>query len=100
MAPFYSTLLHLREKNAALSADASYKKMVSCNDEGIFAYVRQKGNHKVAVVLNLSSQPQRFTIKEKEMYGNPRNVFAGTKQKLFQNYVYDMKPWDYLVYEY
>lgn len=100
MAPFYSTLLHLRSSNPALAADASYKKLVSCNDEGIFAFVRQKGRHKVAVILNLSNQPQRFTIKENEMYGKARNAFSGAKEKLFKNYVYDMKPWDYLVYEY
>ncbi|MEO9144613.1 MAG: alpha-amylase family glycosyl hydrolase [Ginsengibacter sp.] len=100
MAPFYSTLLHLREKDGALAADAGYKKITTANDDAIFAYIRQKGKHKVLVVLNLSSEPQRFTIKENEVYGNPLNVFSGLKEKLFNNHVYDMKPWDYLVYEY
>ncbi|HEY5392651.1 MAG TPA: alpha-amylase family glycosyl hydrolase [Hanamia sp.] len=100
MAPFYSTLLHLREKDEALAADAAYKKIPTANDDAIFAYIRQKGNHKVLVVLNLSSEPQHFTIKEKEIYGNPLNVFTSQKEKLFKNHVYEMKPWDYLVYEY
>jgi len=100
MAPFYSTLLHLRTKDAALAADATYKKILTANDDAIFAYIRQKGNHKILVVLNLSSQPQHFTIKEKEIYGSPTNVFTAKKEKLFQNHVYEMKPWDYLVYEY
>jgi hypothetical protein len=100
MAPFYSTLLHLRDSNPALAADAAYKKLNTCNDHGIFAYIRQKGSHKVAIVLNLSSEPQRFAIKENEMYGEAKNVFSGKKEKLFKNYIYDMKPWDYLVYEY
>ncbi len=42
MAPFYSTLLHLRSKDPALSADAAYKKIPTANDEAIFAYTRQK----------------------------------------------------------
>ena len=100
MAPFYSTLLHLREKDEALAADAAYKKIPTANDDAIFAYIRQKGNHKIFVVLNLSSEPQHFTIKEKEIYGNPLNVFTGQKEKLFKNHVYEMEPWDYLVYEY
>jgi len=100
MAPFYSKLLHLRENDPALATDASYKKITTANDEAIFAYVRVKGKHKVAVVLNLSGQPQQFTIKENEMYGNAKNVFSGAKVKLFKNYVYTMEPWDYLVYEY
>ena len=100
MAPFYNTLLHLREDNAALAANASYKKIVTCNDVGIFAFIRQKGKHKVAVVLNLSDEPQRFAIKQNEIYGKVKNVFTGAKEKLSETYVYDMKPWDYLVYEY
>lgn len=100
MAPFYHTLLRLRENNPAMAADASYKKIVTCNDVGVFAYIRQKGRHKIAVVLNLSPQPQRFAIKENEIYGKVKNVFTGAKQQLSESYIYDMKPWDYLVYEY
>jgi len=100
MAPFYSTLLHLREKDEALAANAAYKKIPTANDDAIFAYIRQKENHKILVVLNLSPQPQHFTIKEQEVYGDPLNVFTGKKEKLIQNHVYEMKAWDYLVYEY
>jgi len=100
MAPFYSTLLHLREKDEALAADAAYKKIPTANDDAIFAYIRQKGKHKVLVVLNLSAQPQHFTIKENEVYGNPKNVFSGQKEKLSRYHVYSMQPWGYEVYEY
>ena len=100
MAPFYSTLLHLRKKDEALAANAAYKKVVTCNDQAIFAYIRQKGTHKILVVLNLSPEPQNFTIKEDDVYGNPLNVFSNHKEKLFKNHVYAMKPWAYLVYEY
>src|SRR5665647_206765 len=100
MAPFYSTLLHLREKDEALAADAAYKKIPTANDDAIFAYIRQKGKHKVLVVLNLSAQPQHFTIKENEVYGNPKNVFSGQKEKLSRYHVYSMQPWGYIVYEY
>ncbi|MEO8819514.1 MAG: alpha-amylase family glycosyl hydrolase [Ginsengibacter sp.] len=100
MAPFYSKLLHLRSKDEALAADASYKKIATANDHAIFAYVREKGKHKVFVVLNLSDEPEHFTIKENEIYGNPLNIFSGKKEKLFRNHVYEMKPWGYFVYEY
>jgi glycosidase len=100
MAPFYSKLLHLRSKDEALAADASYKKIPTANDDAIFAYIRQKGKHKIFVVLNLSGEPQHFTIKEKEVYGNPLNIFSGENEKLFKNHVYEMKPWEYFVYEY
>jgi alpha-amylase len=100
MAPFYSKLLHLREKNEALAANAAYKKIATANDDAIFAYIRQKGNHKILVVLNLSPEPQHFTIKQNDVYGNPLNVFANKKENLVKNHVYEMQPWGYFVYEY
>ena len=100
MAPFYKTLLNLRKNTPALAADASYKKLVTTNDIAIFAYLRQKAGHKVAVILNLSNQPQRFTIKEKEIYGQPLNVFLSVKEKLHREHVYSIEPWGYIVYNY
>ena len=100
MAPFYKTLLSLRKSNFALTADASYKKISTANDVAIFAYLREKQGRKVAVVLNLSNQPQRFTIKDKSVYGNVTNVFSKKKESISSTHVYDMEPWGYLVYDY
>ena len=100
MAPFYSTLLHLRKNNTALAADAGYKKLSTANDIAVFAYMRQSKKDKVAVILNLSGEPQHFTIKENDIYGNAVNVFTGEKQKLIRDFVYELKPWDYVVYEF
>lgn len=100
MAPFYSTLLHLRKNNAALAADAGYKKLATANDIAVFAYIRQSKKDKVAVILNLSGEPQHFTIKESDIYGNAVNVFTGEKQKLIRDFVYELEPWDYVVYEF
>ena len=100
MAPFYSTLLHLRKTNPALAADASYKKLQTGNDMAIFAYVREKAGHKIAVILNLSDQPQRFTIDDKSIFGNPLNIFLGVKEKVSATHVFSMEQWGYIVYEY
>ncbi|MEP6928341.1 MAG: alpha-amylase family glycosyl hydrolase [Ginsengibacter sp.] len=100
MAPFYNTLLHLRKTNPALAADASYKKLATANDMAIFAYVREKAGHKVAVILNLSKEPQQFTIKEKSIYGNPLNVFLGMKEKVNATHVFSIEPWGFIVYDY
>lgn len=100
LAPFYSTLLHLRRKNPALAADASYKRLETGNDMAIFAFVREKAGHKIAVILNLSKEPEDFTITDHLIYGNPLNVFSGKKEPINSVHVFTMKPWDYLVYEY
>lgn len=100
MAPFYSTLLHLRKNNVALSADASYKKLITANDVAIFGYTREKNNHKIVVILNLSNQPQSFTIKDDSINGKPLNVFSGKKENINRIHVYNMEPWGFLVYDY
>ncbi len=100
LAPFYSTLLHLRKEDPALAADAAYKKIATGNDVAIFAYARTKGSHKVITILNLSNEPQRFTIDDKIINGSPLNIFLGIKEKLSINHVFSMEPWGYIVYEY
>ncbi|MEO6455017.1 MAG: alpha-amylase family glycosyl hydrolase [Ginsengibacter sp.] len=100
MAPFYKTLLKIRKSTPALAADALYKKIVTANDVAIFAYLREKAGHKIAVILNLSNQPQRFTIKDNSLYGEPINIFLGVKEKLSREHVYSLEPWGYIVYDY
>ena len=100
LAPFYTTLLRLRKSNAALSANASYKKLITGNDVAIFGYLREKNKHKVAVLLNFSNQPQSFTINNQNIYGKPLNVFSGKKENLNRQHVYNLKPWDYLVFDF
>jgi hypothetical protein len=90
----------LRKSNVALSADASYKKLITGNDVAIFGYVREKNKHKVAVLLNFSNQPQRFTIKDVSIYGKPLNVFSGKKENVNRYHVFSLQPWDYLVFDY
>lgn len=100
MAPFYKTLLSLRKSNAALAADASYKKLVSTADSSIFAYLREKDGHKVAVILNLSKQPQKFSIKDASIAGEPLNLFLGTKEKVDTAHQFSIEQWGYIVYDY
>lgn len=100
MAPFYSTLLHLRRKNPALAANATFKRLVTGNDNAIFGYVREKAGHKIVVILNLSKEPQQFTINELTVNGNPLNIFSGKKETINASHVFKMKPWGYLVYEF
>ncbi len=100
MAPFYKTLLTLRKTNPALAADGKYKKLVSSNDDAIFAYVREKSGHKVAVILNFSNMEQKFTIKDKSLTGIPSNIFLMQKEKVNPAHEFSIEPWGYIVYDY
>ncbi len=98
-APFYKTLLTLRKKNAALSADASFRKIVVGNPNAIYAFVREKGYNRVLVILNLSGNEQTITVKDKSLLGNPYNVFLGTRE-ILKSTPWKIEPWGYVVYDY
>ncbi len=96
---FYTTLLDLRKRNIALSADASFKKIIVGNEKAVYAYVREKQGKKVLVILNLSATEQAITINDKTLAGKPYNVFVGTKESV-NSKKWNMEPWGYVVYEY
>ena len=95
---FYKTLLGLRKRNAALSPDASFKKVSVGDDKAVYAYVREKGGKRVVVILNFSPNRQLVTLQDKALYGNAYNVFKGKKEALSSK-GWNMEPWGYVVYE-
>lgn len=96
---FYKTLLNLRKRNAALSADASFRKLSVGDDKAVYAFIREKGRKKVFVILNLSADRQPVAIREKTLLGNAYNVFTGSKE-LVSSKGWNIDPWGYVVYEY
>lgn len=100
LAPFYKTLLELRKNTPALSAGASFKKLATGKDSAVYAFVREKDNSKVAVVINMSKQPQQFTISDSSLKGDATSVFGGGKEQLTDSKTFALKPWEYIVYKY
>jgi alpha-amylase len=98
-AKFYKTLLNLRQRNIALSADATFKKINAGNDKAIYAYTREKAGKKILVILNLSAAEQTISVKDKSLWGNPYNVFMYNKEPLSSK-GWKIEPWGYVVYEY
>ena len=98
--PLYRTLLSLRKRNPALAIDAGFKKISVGNDKALYAYLREKDGHKIAVILNLSGMPQTVTIKEAALTGEPMNLFMGVKEKLSLDHSFNIEQWGYIIYEY
>jgi len=96
---FYKILLHLRMNNPALAANASFRKVNAGDDKAIYAYLRQKGSHKILVILNLSDKEQTISIQDKTLFGNPYNVFLGRKEPLSAA-SWKMEAWGYTVYSF
>ena len=98
-AAFYKTLLNLRKRNEALSPDAAFKKVSVGKSSQLYAYERAKGNKRVLVILNLSSNEQNIVIEDKSLWGMTYNVFAESPETLGPQ-SWKMEPWGYAVYEY
>jgi hypothetical protein len=100
MAGFYRTLLKERMSNPALATDASFRKVKVGNDDALYSFIREKNNHKVAVIINFSKQEQTVTINDDLLIGEPLNLFMGTKEKLTKAHSFNIEPWGYIIYDY
>jgi hypothetical protein len=96
---FYKTLLELRKNNPALASNASFRKVPVGDTSSVYAYVREKGNKKIFVVLNLSDKEQTVEVHDIFLMGNAYNVFAYTKEKL-TTAPWKLEPWGFVIYEY
>ncbi len=96
---FYTTLLELRKRNKALSANASFEKVAVGDANYVYAYTRKKGDHKILVILNLSSKAQTISISNKKLLGATFAIFED-KEVILNFNAFQMKPWGYEIYEY
>ena len=82
-----------------MSPGAAFKKINAGDPKAVYSYVREKDGKKVFVILNLSKTEQTIKITDKDLHGNPHNVFMGTTEPLSEK-EWKMEPWGYVVYEY
>lgn len=96
---FYKKLQELRRNNEALAVDASYQRVNVGDSTALYSYVREKNGKKVFVILNLSKTEQKVKVENKDLHGNPYNVFMGTNEALSDK-EWKIEPWGYVIYEY
>lgn len=96
---FYTTLLELRKRNKALSANATFEKVAVGDANYVYAYSRKKRDHKILVILNLSSKAQTISITNNKLLGKTFAIFE-EKEVILNSNTFHMKPWGYEIYEY
>ncbi len=99
---FYNTLLSLKHRNQALwnGVKGGEIQRVNTNDNNkVFAFVREKNDDKVFVVLNLSDENINVAFEGDKFAGNYTNVFTEEDITIKEEFAVDMNPWDYLVFE-
>lgn len=99
-ADFYKTLLHLRQSNSALAANAPFMRLKTSNDAAVYAYMRHGENEMLTVILNLTNKPVSFTVNDNMIAGKPQNVFTGKTDEIKNGQTFQLPAWGYLVYSY
>ncbi len=99
---FYKTLLHLKTRNQALwngTAGGPIERINTNQDEKVFAFVREKDNDKVFVVLNLSDEPLEISFEGARFAGQYQDVFGDRTLDITRDHIKMMEPWSYYIFE-
>lgn len=98
---FYRTLFELKKQNKALwngLAGGPMKRVGTHDDTRIFAFTRQKEDHKVFVVLNLSADPSTITFENGNYPGTYTELFSEEKVEVTEDFSLELQPWGYKVF--
>lgn len=99
---FYKTLTALKKNNPALRAGdegvTTYR--LQTGDTGsIMAFLRKHGEHEILALFNFGKTVQQFEITAKILSGKYVNVFDKQTIEINGSHLFEMQPWEYLVYE-
>lgn len=101
-ADFYTTLFSLKHRNEALwngEAGGPLDKVLTGHDEQIYAFVREKGDDQVVVLINLSSENTAFELGHEGISGTYAEIFSGDSEDLSNGGSFTLGAWDYRVFE-
>ena len=98
--PFYRSLLDLKHRNKALwnGAAGGEPTIIPAGDpKKVLVYLREKGEQRVVVILNLSPEPQDIVLEDKRLVGSYSNIFANSSTTITPGMSLKLNAWDYLV---
>ncbi|MBO0947384.1 alpha-amylase family glycosyl hydrolase [Fibrella forsythiae] len=99
-ATFYKSLLTLKHRNRALwngEAGGELIKIPTGHDDQVYAFLRQRDNDRVVVLVNLSNQLQTIRLSGDGYAGLYTDVFEHKPMELKTGMTMTLKPWEYHV---
>lgn len=97
----YTRLLNLKSDNRALwngEKGGRLQRIPTDRDESIFAFIREAGDDKVFVVLNLTGNPVDFSLDDSRIAGDYTSLFSGEEKSFPAEVGFSMDPWEYGVF--
>jgi len=101
-AAFYTKLNHLKNTNTVLENGKAGGRLIPLSEginSKIFAFYREKQGKQLVVILNLSNEPQEFTVKNENIKGNYHDYFADSNINIQTNWNFKLPAWGYVVLE-
>jgi alpha-amylase len=98
---FYSRLLHLKQRNAALYIDelSGTQFLQDKRYDNLFVCIRRSAGKRLLVIANLSDRQIDPTLLQGNIEGHYTDVFTGKGVDLVKGELQHLKPWEYRVLE-
>lgn len=102
MTDFYKVLIAVKKGNESLwngKYGGTLTRVTSTDNKAVYAFIREKGDDRVFVILNLTGNPVNVTLKGSDYKGTYTEIFTGEQVKFRKGENLMLAPWVYHVYE-
>lgn len=100
MFPLYAKLIELKKSTEALwngPYGGNLQLVDTGNGDNTISYIRQRGESKVLVILNLTNNSQFAHLHDDRIEGYYVDIFNDDKYTIYDDYYFNLKPWEYKV---
>jgi len=99
-AEFYKSLITLKKENPALynGEYGAKPEFISDGNENVFSFVREKGDNRVIIILNMSDEQQEIEITDDALTGVHTDYFTQEEVKLPTGESFSLSPFKYYVF--
>jgi len=101
LTPFFEALTKLKKDFSVLDAGEkgeSVEEVVNSDPEKVISFVRERGNEKVFVTVNLSKDTVNVHFHSLPEMKNAKELFSQKKVFMGKAVLIQLKPWDYTIF--
>lgn len=98
---FYKKLLALKKNNKALwngEKGGDFNLLETTSENDVFAFLREKEDNRIFVILNLSDKPQQFTLAKNAISDTFTELFSDEQVEINAEKEFSLEPWGYKVF--
>lgn len=100
MFPLYQKLTELKKNTEAIWSGPYGGDLIildTRNGWNTISYIRQRGDSRILAVINLSGTDQYAHLHDTRLEGYYNDIFTDEKYTIFDDYYFNLKPWEYKI---